>query len=137
MQNFFTYIKYENLQIQDTWLGSYLSGSTVMLPCSEYTFIDTIKANIHVDHLIAATFSAVCFKGFPCYHLHQNDLPSELSPSCLQTTAASELPQKSSHTVPQIPPKQISTLPDVSFTDTVPASLTSVSLHSAVKLVPE
>ena len=58
--------------------------------------------------------------------------PTELSPSCLQTTAASLLSQESSHTVPQIPLKQISTVPDVPFSDTLPpTSLMSVSLHSA------
>ena len=58
-------------------------------------------------------------------------LPFELSPSSLQTTAASVLSQLSSHTVPQIPPKQISTLPNA-FTDTLPpVTLTSPSLHPA------
>ena len=61
-----------------------------------------------------------------------SEIPSELSPSCRQTTAASELSQWSSHTVPQTPSEQISTVPNVSFTDTVPpTSLTLVSLHSA------
>ena len=63
---------------------------------------------------------------------HKNALPPKLRPSCPQTTAASVLSQWSSHTVPQMPPKQISTLPNVSFTDTLPpTSLMAVSLHSA------
>ena len=68
-----------------------------------------------------------------CYYdIQTNVLPFELSPSCLQTTAASALSQLPLHTVPQIPPKQISTLPNDSFTDTLPpATLTSASLHPA------
>ena len=55
-------------------------------------------------------------------------VPSEGSPSCVQTTDASTSSQESSHTVPQIPPKQISTLPRPKFPPST--SLISVSLHS-------
>ena len=40
--------------------------------------------------------------------------PSGRNPSCLQTTDASLLSQRSSHTVPHTLPKQISTLPSIS-----------------------
>ena len=59
-------------------------------------------------------------------------LPSEGSPSWVQTTVASAASHKSSQTVPHLPSKQISTLPNVPF---VPlASLTSVSLHMPEKV---
>ena len=38
-------------------------------------------------------------------------LPELLNPSCLQTTCAAGVPQKSSHTVPHSPPRHTSTLP--------------------------
>ena len=50
------------------------------------------------------------------------------NPSCLHTTLASFVDQKSSHTVPQVSLKQISTLPSLGTEP--PNSLTSPSLQT-------
>ena len=52
-------------------------------------------------------------------------------PSCLQTTVASEVPQKSSHTVPQLWLRHSSTRPSVGAVP--PTSLMSLSLQTAEK----
>lgn len=59
-----------------------------------------------------------------------SNIPMFENPSCLQTTEASLLSHKSSHTVPHNPPKQISTLP--SYTLAPSTNRTSPSKHIPV-----
>jgi len=60
-------------------------------------------------------------------------IPNEVMFSCLHTTVASSLPNPLSHTVPQNPPIQISTLPSLSLSP--PTRRRSLELHSGREVV--